>query len=99
MIYDALTMNNRHHEQHRHAAAARLVAHQAHESGANLMLNKLLTRDKLFGQEGSKMISLPSLAAAVVAAAAAAARGDLQHRHRTPHSITVQQLAQVFDGE
>jgi len=40
-----------------------------------------LILDKLFGQEISKTIVLPSLAA-TVAAAAAAAHANLPHRHR-----------------
>ena len=41
-----------------------------------------LIHDKLFGQKGIKMISLPPVAAAVLAAAAAAARAALPPRHR-----------------
>ena len=41
-----------------------------------------LILDNLFGQEDSKMISLPPAVAALVAAAASAARAVLPHPHR-----------------
>ena len=72
-------MLSSHGHQPRRAAAA----HDADGKGLGRgrAMGELIP-DKLFGQEDSKMSSLPPLAAAVAAAAAAAARAVLPHRHR-----------------
>ena len=81
-----------HGQQPRRAAAARLDLHDADEKGSTrARAPGELIHDKLFGQELSKMISLPPAAAAVLAAAAAAARAALPHRHRSSASWCWQQ--------